>query len=115
MFSNLAPHTSYYQALKLQIVSVLPMQHNTVHFFIGLLIVLFALAAWKFGKLRRPLIVAAWGSLAAGVLMEVLDLRDDLAWLGYWRWDASLADVLRTVAVPVVVLVLWSGRGMLKR
>ncbi|MEY8829790.1 hypothetical protein AB9K34_15500 [Sedimentitalea sp. XS_ASV28] len=44
--------------------------------------------------------------------MELADRRDDIASLGHWRWRSSLADIWRTIALPLAgVLLLWWGRG----
>jgi hypothetical protein len=58
--------------------------------------------------LRRPLssfvpLVAAFLAALAG---EALDLRDDVRSLGYWRWQASLGDVLNTTFWPFVIWLL---------
>lgn len=115
MLTDLAPHTSTYQGLKLLIGQVVPLERNTIHILIGLLIVAIALALSRAGTIQRPLIWALGASLLAGVAMEALDRRDDIAWLGYWRWSVSLADVLRTVSVPVLLIAVFYVAERVKR
>jgi len=95
--------TSAYQLFKLHFLSVVPLAKDAVHIYVGIL-ALFVAAA----LLRLP--IRSYRVLLPGLLlslaMEALDLRDDLSWLGYLRWDASLKDVVNTNVLPFVIVVL---------
>ena len=99
--------TSSYQLFKLHFLSIVPLAKDAVHIYVGVLALLVATAL-----LRLP--VRSYRALLPGLvlslLMEALDLRDDLSWLGYLRWDASLKDVVNTNVLPLLIVVL-SRRG----
>jgi hypothetical protein len=102
--------TSAYQSFKLQFLSLVPLAKDAVHIYVGFLCLLLALMV-----LRRPL-RSYWVLLpgvAVSLAMELLDLRDDRSWLGYFRWAASLKDVLNTNAIPFLLVVL-ARRGLLR-
>ena len=44
--------------------------------------------------------------LLAAVAVELLDMRDDLATFGHWRWLASAHDIANTVFWPGVLVAL---------
>jgi hypothetical protein len=95
--------TSWYQATKLFLVSALGLSRDALHIYVGLG-VYFVVAILP----RRPL--SSFVPLAAALLPalagEALDLRDDVRSLGYWRWQASLGDVLNTTFWPFVIWLL---------
>jgi hypothetical protein len=99
--------TSSYQLFKLHFLSIVPLAKDAVHIYVGVLALLVATAL-----LRLP--VRSYRALLPGLVlslvMEALDLRDDLSWLGYLRWDASLKDVVNTNVLPLLIVVL-SRRG----
>jgi len=99
--------TSSYQLFKLHFLSIVPLAKDAVHIYVGVLALLVATAV-----LRLPIrsYRALLPGLVLSLLMEALDLRDDLSWLGYLRWDASLNDVVNTNVLPLVIVVL-SRRG----
>lgn len=101
-------NTSAYQLFKLHVLSVIPLAKDAVHVYVGIAALLVAALL-----LRIPLVSfrALLPGLILSILMEVLDLRDDMAWLGYFRWSASLKDVLNTNAIPLLIVVL-ARRGM---
>ncbi len=99
--------TSAYQLFKLHFLSIVPLAKDAVHVYVGVLALL--VSAFILRLPVRSLRVLLPG-LVLSLLMEALDLRDDLAWLGYLRWWASLKDVLNTNALPVL-LVLLARRG----
>ena len=102
--------TSAYQHFKLEFLSLVPLAKDAVHMYVGFFCLLLGLLV-----LRRPL-RSYWvllPGLVVSLAMEVLDLRDDRAWLGYFRWTASLEDVVNTNAIPVVLVVL-ARRGLLR-
>jgi hypothetical protein len=91
---------SLVQLLKLDLVATLGLSKDALHVFVGLA-VFFGAAL----LLRRPLnafLPLAMVFLAAA-LGEMLDMRDDLLQLGYWRWQTSLGDIAVTVFWPLVV------------
>ncbi|MCV3272898.1 hypothetical protein [Roseobacter sinensis] len=102
-FGDMAPDTSTYQAFKLWLGTILPVNRNLLHVVLGGLLLIAAL-------LVPPRSHAPSRALGAAVLlgigMEALDRRDDLADLGAWRVGESLKDVARTIAVPLFALVL---------
>jgi len=99
--------TSAYQLFKLHFLSIVPLAKDAVHIYIGILALLVATAV-----LRLPIrsLRVLLPGLALSLVMEALDLRDDLSWLGYLRWGASLKDIVNTNAVPFLI-VLLARRG----
>lgn len=96
--------TSLVQAFKLAIVSATGLSKDALHIYAGLAIFLLLAVLMR----DRPSLVRPWCVvLLAAVIAEALDLRDDLASLGQWRWAASLHDVLNTIAAPSVFAVLF--------
>lgn len=95
--------TSLVQSLKLTLVSALGLSKDALHIHVGL--GAFLLTALVF---RLPL--RSWwpwlASAALACLGEVVDMRDDLASLGRWRWQASLHDLWNTAFWPTVLFVL---------
>lgn len=113
MFPNMSPDTSTYQAFKLWLGGYVPLDRDTLHFLVGFGLVLLVLLVARRKSLRWKLLVAFALSFFAGAVMEVLDRRDDIAWLGTWRVGASAVDLLRTIAIPGLALTLhlfWSQR-----
>ncbi|CAB5696742.1 Uncharacterised protein [Delftia tsuruhatensis] len=96
------------QAVKLAIVAATGLSKDALHVYVGLATALAACAL-----LRRPL--GSWtpvlAVLAVAVGGELLDMRDDVASFGHWRWGASLHDVANTVFWPAVLCALarWTG------
>ncbi len=101
--------TSAYQLFKLEFLSLVPLGRDAVHVYVGFLCLLLGLLL-----LRRPL--GSWWVLLPGlvlaVAMELLDLRDDRAWLGHYRWLASLKDLVNTNAIPFVLVFLARRRWL---
>ncbi len=95
--------TSTAQAIKLAIVQTTGLPKDALHIYVGLTVLLTVAAI-----LRKPLrSIAPWlVVLIVALSGELIDMRDDIASLGYWRWGASLHDVLNTIFWPSVILVL---------
>ncbi len=95
--------TSTTQAIKLAIISATGLSKDALHIYVGLTTQLTAAAI-----LRKPLrsIISWIMVLTLTVAGEMVDMRDDIATLGYWRWEASLHDVLNTIFWPSVLLIL---------
>lgn len=99
--------TSTYQGIKLFILKYLPLSKDAVHVHLGLT----ALLVW-IAISRKPICswIALIPVLILAVLMEVLDLRDDMASLGYFRWGASLHDVVNTIFWPFILVLVFKLR-----
>lgn len=95
--------TSWYQLFKLHFLALVPLAKDAVHIYVGLLALLVATLLLRLPI--RSLRVLIPG-LVLSLVMEALDLRDDLSWLGYLRWGASFKDVLNTNAVPSLLVIL---------
>ncbi|HZI64782.1 MAG TPA: hypothetical protein VFE44_08375 [Thermoanaerobaculia bacterium] len=99
--------TSAYQLFKIHFLSFVPLAKDAVHIYIGFACLLLALLV-----LRRPL-RSFWilvPGIAVSIVMELLDLRDDQAWLGRLRFSASLKDIFNTNAIPLVLVLLARWR-----
>jgi len=95
--------TSVVQSIKLAIIAVTGLSKDALHIYVGLAVFLATAVV-----LRKPLrsIVPWLAVVAVAVAGELLDMRDDVASLGYWRWGASLHDVLNTIFWPTVLFLL---------
>jgi len=91
------------QDIKWAIVELTGLSKDALHVYVGLG-VLFAVAAVSRRRLRSiiPLLVV----LAVAFAGELLDLRDDLAGTGRWRWRSSLYDVMNTLFWPTIIWLL---------
>lgn len=76
---------------------------DALHIYVGLIVFLAAAVV-----LRKPLrsIVPWFAVVAIAIAGEALDMDDDIASLGHWRWGASLHDVLNTLFWPTVLMLL---------
>ena len=101
--------TSTAQAIKLAIVSATGLSKDALHIYVGLTTQLTAAAILR----RRLRSTIPWVMvLILAVAGEMVDMRDDIATLSYWRWRASLHDVLNTIFWPSVLLIL-ARRGII--
>jgi hypothetical protein len=99
--------TSAYQLFKIHFLSLVPLAKDAIHIYIGFACLLLALLV-----LRRPL-RSFWvlvPGLVVSLAMELFDLRDDQAWLGRYRFSASLKDVLNTNVIPLILVLLARWR-----
>jgi hypothetical protein len=102
--------TSAVQTIKLMVVSFTGLEKDALHIYIGLSVFLGFAAVFR-QPLRAP---GPWlAVLVVAVCGELLDLRDDLASLGHWRWKTSLHDILNTLFWPTVLFVLARCSGLL--
>ena len=92
---------SAYQAFKLWLAGYVPLDRNTLHYLVGVGLLAIAILCVRNQPRTRPLVLAFAVAFVLGVAMELADMRDDLATLGYWRWRASLLDLGRTIAFPL--------------
>lgn len=99
-----AAKTSAYQLLKLKVLSVVPLSKDAAHIYIGFACFLLAVALLRISP-------SSWRAILPGLLvsmlMEVPDLRDNLADTGRWHWAASLKDVVNTNVIPVLLVLLF--------
>jgi hypothetical protein len=89
--------------MKLIIVSATGLSKDALHIHVGMAIYLTLIVF-----IRRYQFYTGW--LAVLVLAcagEWLDARDDIAKFGYWRWQASMHDVLNTLFWPTVLTLGW--------
>ena len=95
--------TSTAQTIKLAIVQATGLSKDALHIYVGLAVMFTAAVV-----LHKPLrsIVPWLVVLAVAVAGEMIDMHDDITSLGYWRWGASLHDVLNTLFWPSVLLFL---------
>ena len=98
--------TSAVQAIKLAIVTATGLSKDALHIYIGLTVLLITAAVLQ-KPLRSTIPWLAVFTLA--VAGELVDMRDDIASLGYWRWGASLHDAINTLFWPTVLL--WLARA----
>jgi hypothetical protein len=107
----LAARTSEYQLLKLRILDYVPISRDAAHVYVGTACLLLTLMIFR-APLRsyRALIPG----LVVALAMEVLDLRDDRASLGRFRWEASLKDFVNTNLLPFI-LVTVSRLGLIRK
>ncbi len=104
--------TSTVQAMKLAIVSGTGLGKDALHVYVGLTVFFVTAAVF-----RRPLrSIAPWiAVLVVAVVGELFDMRDDIASLGYWRWRASLHDILNTLCWPTVIVMLVRFSSLFER
>lgn len=104
--------TSSFQAAKLWLVSATDLAKDALHVHVGLA-VFFAAAL----LLRRPLSspLPWFAAFGAALLGELLDMRDDLAGIGTWRWHASVHDLLNTLFWPTIILLLARATNLFGR
>ncbi|MCS4292729.1 putative membrane protein YqgA involved in biofilm formation [Comamonas sp. BIGb0152] len=94
--------TTAIQSVKLVIVSATGLSKDALHIYVGIAIFLVArLAFRKYANMFLPVAVV----VVAACIGELLDMRDDINSLGYWRWAASLHDVVNTAFWPFVLSI----------
>lgn len=98
--------TSEYQALKIWLAGILPVERDILHVLIGLTLVLVAVILWRIFGGTKPFVWALTTACALAVGMEVLDMNDDIRTIGVWRWRASLMDFARTVSIPLLAFLI---------
>ena len=104
--------TTAVQAIKLAIVAATGLSKDALHVYVGLAVFLVVAAISK-----RPL--SSWLPWVAALLVamagELIDMRDDLSSLGYWRWSASMHDIVNTILWPTVFLTARSMQVLAAR
>lgn len=103
---------SVVQAIKLTLVQTTGLPKDALHIYVGLA-TLFVAAAIA----RRS--VSAWLPLMAVLVLtvigELVDLNDDLDYLGYWRWRDSIFDIGNTMFWPLIIFVLARHSTLFQR
>jgi hypothetical protein len=95
--------TSFVQSVKLSVISAIGLSKDALHISVGLGVFLFVVIL-----LRRPM-HSPWPILAVVMVAaagETLDAVDDVYSFGYWRWAASLHDLVVTAFWPAVMALL---------
>jgi hypothetical protein len=81
----------------------LGLSKDAIHIYVGVVCLLVSVLVF-----RLPL--SSWKALILGLIvaaiMESLDLRDDLASFGHFRWAASLKDLVNTNLIPLLIVLL---------
>jgi hypothetical protein len=76
---------------------------DALHVYIGLAILIAAAMVLR----KRLSSILPWLVVfAIACIGELLDMRDDLASMGYWRWRASVHDLLNTLFWPTVLMLI---------
>ena len=88
------------QAIKQTIVLTIGLSRDALHIYVGLAALL--MMAFVLRKQLSSLIPLSIVFLVA-IMGEIVDMRDDLLTIGYWRLGASLHDVVNTVFWPTVL------------
>jgi hypothetical protein len=102
---------SDFQQLKLRILDLVGLSKDAVHMHLGLLVFV---AILVIARGRKALWLAWLGAAAVALGIEILDLRDDRAHFGRFRWAGSLHDVLNTLLWPTILALLarfWWREG----
>lgn len=108
---DLVMATSLFQNLKLQLVAFFDLSKDALHVHIGLLAFVIVLVLVR----RKGRFVIAWAAVVLiAVAGELLDMRDDVASLGRWRWGASVHDIVNTVFWPTVLMTLACITGIFR-
>ena len=92
---------SKFQEFKIYIVNLTDLTRDALHIYAGLL-VFFCVAFLDKRQLKS--IWALFAVVLIAISAELLDARDHLINYGFWRFDASIHDILNTIFWP---LVLW--------
>ena len=97
-------NTSFYQNIKLHFLSLVHLSKDAVHIYIGLIVFfIYVLIFRKSLNSLKGLIPV----LLIAVAMELFDLKDDYYSLGYFRWGASLHDIINTLFWPFIIVIFF--------
>jgi hypothetical protein len=88
------------QAIKQAIVLTIGLSRDALHIYVGLAVLL--IMAFVLRKKLSSLIPLSIVFFVA-ILGEIVDMRDDMLTIGYWRLNASIHDVVNTVFWPTVL------------
>lgn len=80
--------TSTTQAIKLVIVSTTGLSKDALHVYVGLAVLILTAIVLR----KRLSSIVPWSIvLSIAIAGELLDMRDDIASMGYWRWGSRPA------------------------
>ena len=103
--------TSLVQSIKLAIIAHSGLSKDALHIYVGLSIYL--LVALFVKKTMRSLLpVAAVAAVACSG--EIVDMIDDIRSLGYWRWGASVHDIVNTLVWPVALFLFSKSKRLME-
>ncbi len=100
------------QEAKLAIMSVFPLARDGFHIYIGFFVFLFTLLFLKKPLRSFTLLLPA---LLVAIVIEMGDLRDDLATFGYFRFGASAWDIMNTLVIPFSLVCLGRMSILLRK
>ena len=92
-----------FQEAKLAIMSVFPLARDGFHIYIGFFVFLLTVVFSKKTLRSFALLVPAF---LIALVIEIGDLRDDLATFGYFRFGASAWDIMNTLVIPFSLVCL---------
>lgn len=92
-----------FQTFKLIVLSITGLSRDALHIYTGLGTLLAAAIVLR----RSPGHLVPWLlAVLVCTLGETIDMYDDIALRGYWRWASSLHDFLNTLLWPTVIFLL---------
>jgi hypothetical protein len=100
---------SSYQGAKLWIVNLLGLSKDAIHIYVGMSAFLVSAILFRRTLNNKRLLIPVF---FIALWMEILDMRDDLRSLGYFRWSASLHDLVNTCFWPIMITLF---QNILKR
>lgn len=101
---------SWFQTGKTWVVLHSGIERDAWHVFVGMAVYIGSAVVGRLSLGNwRPWVLA----VLVAMLGEALDWRDDLHYLGYWRYADSLHDLLDTLLFPSLICLL-AKRGWLK-
>ncbi len=98
----------FFQEMKLLLLDAVPLSRDGFHIYIGVLSYLAACLVFR-RSLSSPWMLLT--PLVLALLFEGVDLMADIETFGYFRWHASLKDILNTILPP---LLIW-GAARIRR
>lgn len=95
--------TSNFQGLKLTIMHYTHLEKDALHIYVGLILLLVGVGVFKLSiRSVKPLFLV----LFFAVLGELIDRRDNIVDLGYWRWQDSVHDIINTLFWPTILVLM---------
>jgi hypothetical protein len=94
---------SWFQCLKLDILKIIPLTRDEMHFAIGAVVFAIVYLARRPASFPIQPIIAV---LLVAISVEAIDLWDDVARRGAPRWGASLHDIGVTIILPLILTAL---------
>lgn len=104
--------TSLYQSLKLEIVELVYLSRDAIHIHVGLAVFFISILLMSRKKIT---IKCLFPVLFVAISMELLDLYDDQRYLGYFRFNNSLHDLINTLIWPMIIWFLFQTKFVRKK